>query len=115
MAFSELERTANHAALKWFLARHEPPAHVRDKLDFGYAIVGHTVDLVEIRPDWQDKTTTRQRPFARIKFVRSHDEWRLYWMRGDLKWYLYEPAPLHENLQDALAVVDKDHHGCFFG
>jgi len=115
MAFSEHERAANHAALKWFLARHQPPDHVRAQLDFGYAIVGQTVDLQEIRPDWRDKAVTRQRPFARIKYIRAQDEWRLYWKRADLKWHLYEPAPLHGSLQDALAVVDEDHHGCFFG
>ena len=115
MAFSERERTANHAALKWLLARHVVPEHVRDQLEFGYAIVGHTVDLLEIRPDWKDKSITRQRPFARIKYVRTKDEWRLYWQRANLKWYLYEPAPLHETLQDALATVDEDHYGCFFG
>ena len=48
MAFSEHERAANHAALKWFLARRTPPEHIRAQLDFGYAIVGHTVDLQEI-------------------------------------------------------------------
>jgi hypothetical protein len=67
MAFSELERTANHAALKWFLSRHEAPAHLREQLDFGYSIVGHTVDIFEIRPDWQDKKTTRHTPVARMK------------------------------------------------
>lgn len=115
MAFSDFERTANHAALKWFLARRAVPEHIREQLDFGYAIVGHTVDLQEIRPDWRDQSTTRQRAFARVKFVRSHDHWRLYWMRADLKWHLYEPDPHHSTLQDALAVVDEDHYGCFFG
>ena len=115
MAFNDLERTANHAALKWFLSLRRPPEHIREQLDVGYAIVGHTVDLLEIRPDWQDKSTTRQRAFARIKYIRTQDEWRLYWMRADLKWHLYEPSPVHGNLQDALAVINQDHYSCFFG
>lgn len=115
MAFSEHERAANHAALKWFLARRTPPEHIRAQLDYGYAIVGHTVDLQEIRPDWQDKSTTRQRAFARVRYVRAQDHWRLHWMRASLKWQLYEPAPIHESLQDALAVIHEDRYGCFFG
>jgi Protein of unknown function (DUF3024) len=115
MAFNERERAANHAALKWFLSRHEAPEHLKEQLDFGYAIVGHTVDIFEVRPDWKDKKTTTHTPVARMKYVRTQDEWRLYWMRGNLKWYLYEPAPVHDSLQDALAVVDEDHYGCFFG
>ncbi|MFO0962653.1 MAG: DUF3024 domain-containing protein [Phycisphaerales bacterium] len=115
MAFSDSERAANHAALKWFLARRQVPPEVKDELDFGYATVGHTVDLFEIRPDWRDKAVVRQRPFARIRYVRTADEWRLYWMRADLRWHLYQPAPVHDSLRDALAEVDRDRHGCFFG
>jgi hypothetical protein len=115
MAFSDIERAANHAALKWFLARRVPPAHIRDQLDFGYAIVGHTVDLQEVRPDWRDKSITRQRAFARVRYVRAQDHWRLYWMRANLRWYRYEPCPTHHSLQDALAVIHEDRYGCFFG
>ncbi len=115
MAFSEHERAANHAALKWFLARRAPPEQIRAQLDFGYAIVGHTVDLHEIRPDWRDKSIYRQRAFARVRYVRARDHWRLYWMRASLKWCLYEPQPVHESLQDALATIDEDGYGCFFG
>lgn len=90
-------------------------ADVTDELDFGYAIVGHTVDLFEIRPDWRDRTVVRQRPFARIRYVRTADEWRLYWMRADLRWRPYQPAPVRDSPRDVLAEVDKDLHGCFFG
>jgi hypothetical protein len=76
MAFSEHERAANHAALKWFLARRSPPEQIRAQLDFGYAIVGHAVDLHEIRPDWRDQSIYRQRAFARVRYVRAQDHWR---------------------------------------
>lgn len=115
MAFNDLERAAQHAALKWFLASHRPPADIRSQLDIGYVIVGQTVDLQEIRPDWREPDVTRQRSFARVRYIRTRDEWRLYWKRADLKWHLYEPSPVHGNLQDALAVVDEDRYGCFFG
>jgi len=115
MAFTESERATNLAALKWFLQRRRPPEDIRSKLDIGYAIVGQTVDVFEIRPDWQDNSTTRHTPVARIRYVRSKGEWRLYWMRRDLKWHAYEPGAEHRSLHDALAVVDADAHCCFFG
>jgi hypothetical protein len=115
MAFTEFERAANHAALKWFLDRRRPPERVRAQVDMGYAIVDHAVDVFEIRPEWRDPSSTRHLPFARIRYVRARDRWRLYWRRADLKWHLYEPSPDHGSLQDALAVVDADAHGCFFG
>lgn len=115
MAFTQFERAANHAALKWFLARRRPPEHIHAELDIGYAVVGHTVDIFEIRPQWDDRNATRHSPVARAKFVRTRGLWRLYWRRADLKWHLYEPAPEHDALQDALAIVDADAFACFFG
>ena len=92
-----------------------PPEHIRPELDIGYAVVGQTVDIYEIRPDWQDKSATRHTPVARVKYVRVQDEWRLYWMRKDLKWHSYEPSPTHKSLMTALAAVNSDDHCCFFG
>jgi hypothetical protein len=115
MAFTELERAANMKALSWFLEGRRPPEHVRPELDIGHAVNGHTVDLFEIRPDWRDKTTIRQTPVARVKFVRTTKRWQLYWMRSDLKWHAYEPAAVHRTLMSALTVIDIDEYGCFFG
>ena len=115
MAFTPHELTAHHAALQWFLARRRPPEHIRPQLDVGWAIVGHTVDLFEVRPDWRDPSVTRHRPFARIRYIRTQDRWRLHWMRASLKWQVYEPDPEHEDLLGALAVVHEDAFACFFG
>ena len=115
MAFTDLEREQNLAALKWFVERRRPPEHIRPQLDIGYAVVGHTVDLFEIRPDWQDRTSTRHTPVARMRFFRSRNAWQLYWMRRDLKWHSYEPGATHPSLRAALEVVDADEYCCFFG
>ena len=115
MAFNDIERARNLAALKAFLECKRPPPHSRSQLDFGYAVVGQTVEVFEIRPDWQYPTITCHRPLARMRFVRSSNEWRLYWMRKDLKWHAYEPSPRHVSLQSALDVVTADDHCCFFG
>ncbi len=115
MPFTDIERARNLQALKWFVGQRRPAEHIRPQLDIGYAIVGHTVDIFEIRPDWQDKTTTRHTPPARIRFVRTRNHWCLYWMRRDLKWHLYEPSEFHPSLRSALEVVNADAHCCFFG
>ena len=115
MAFNDIERARNLASLKWFMEQRRPPENIRPQLDIGYTVVGQTVDIFEIRPDWQDKTTTRHTPVARIKYVKSRDEWRLYWMRRDLKWHSYEPDAVHKSLMAALAVVNSDAYCCFFG
>jgi hypothetical protein len=115
MAFTEAERAENLASLKWFVERHRPPEHLRSQVDIGYSIVGHTVEVFEIRPEWRDASSTRHLPFARVRFFRSREEWKLYWRRSDLKWYGYEPSEFHKSLRSALQVVDADAYGCFFG
>ena len=70
MPFTDSERAANLAALKWFVHRRRPPEDIRPKLDIGYAVVEQTVDLFEIRPDWQDPSTTRHTPVARFSASR---------------------------------------------
>jgi hypothetical protein len=115
MAFTEFESAVNERALTRFLDQKRPPVHIRPQLDFGYMISGHTVDIVEIRPDWKDKSKLRQTAFARVKFVRTREQWLLYWMRGNLKWYAYEPDHVHHTLESALKTVAADENCCFFG
>ena len=115
MAFSDVERAENLASLKWFIDRHRPPEHLRDQVDLGYSIIGHVVELYEIRPEWKDETSTRHSTFARIRFFKSRGLWKLYWMRSDMKWYAYEPSEVHKSVRSALHVISADAYGCFFG
>lgn len=115
MAFSDFERASNLNILRWFLDAKRPPEKVRAQLDIGYAIVGQTVDVFEIRPDWQDRTTTRHTPVARVRFVRTKKQWLLFWMRRDLKWHAYELEPVHRSLRSALETGSADAYCCFFG
>ena len=115
MAFNDFERTVNLKALNGFVERRRPPEHIRHQVDIGYAVVGQTVDIFEIRPDWQDQSITMHMPVARVKFVRTQQRWLVYWMRRDSKWHAYEAAQVHSTLQSALKTVDADAFGCFFG
>ena len=115
MPFSDFERAVNLKALNWFVSQRRPPEHIRPELDIGYAVDGQTVDIFEIRPDWQDSSITRHTPVARIKFVCKKEQWLLYWMRQDLKWHAYEPDQVHPTLQSALKTVHTDALCCFFG
>ncbi|MGK3687110.1 DUF3024 domain-containing protein, partial [Escherichia coli] len=39
---------------------------------------------------------------ARIKYIRSLDRWKIYWMRKDMKWHQYSTEL---SLTDALELV----------
>lgn len=48
---------------------------------------------------------------SKMTYLESRNMWKLYWMRADLKWHLYEE---YKNLDDLLQEVKKDPNG-FFG
>ena len=115
MAFNDIERKRIELAMAKFMGRRRPPPHIRQKLDLGYRISGHSVELFEIRPQWQNPTQKMEHSFAKATFVRTQSLWRVFWMRRDLKWHGYEPTSAVRSLEAFLAVVDRDEYCCFFG
>ena len=115
MALTELERKRCERALERFLERRRPPPHIRPDLDIGYRVSGPSVQVHEIRPDWQDPQIRMEHPVAKATFVRSKNRWRVFCMKSDLKWHAYEPSPEVQSLEAFLNVVDRDDYRCFFG
>lgn len=115
MAFTEIERQRCERAIGGFLERRRPPAHIRDEVDLAYRLDGHSVEIFEIRPNWRDRAKKMETPVAKATFVRTKNHWRVYWMRRDLKWHQYEPAPEVGTLEAFLDLVDRDENCCFFG
>jgi hypothetical protein len=115
MPFNDLEKKRIENALDKFLAKRRPPPHICKELDFGYHLAGQTVELLEIRPQWDDPAIIHRRPFAKATYVRAQDCWKVFWMRGSLKWQGYEPNATVASIDEFLAVVDRDQYGCFWG
>jgi len=97
------------------LCRKRSPDHLKDKLSIEYRVKGHDVVMFERRPYWDDPKEIIEIPVAKMKFVRTSNEWRLYWMRRDRKWHGYEMLNPGKALQRLIVEVDVDPHGCFFG
>ncbi|EIN5608930.1 DUF3024 domain-containing protein [Salmonella enterica] len=113
MAFTDLEYQAVKKEVHQFIESIRPPEHIRNELDIVYSINDQTIDIGEQRPVWQGKPgETSDLPSARIKYIRSLDRWKIYWMRKDMRWHLYDTA---ETLTEALEVVMVDQDCCFFG
>jgi hypothetical protein len=115
MALSELETKRVERVLEKFMEKRRPAPHIRPKLDFGYRIVGQSLELFEIRPYWKDPAKKIESSFAKATFVRTTATWRVFWQRADLKWHSYEPAPNVESVDKFLDIVAEDKHACFFG
>ncbi|MGE4558326.1 MAG: DUF3024 domain-containing protein [Desulfovibrionaceae bacterium] len=62
-----------------------------------------------------DPSQKTQSPIARAKFVKAQKSWKVYWMRGNGKWVLYEPCSSVRSLEEFLKLVKEDAYCCFFG
>ena len=102
--------------LENFVERIRPNTDdMRKQIDFGYSIENQSVLLQEIRPDWKNKDVIRRYPFAKATFVKKQQVWKIYWLRGNLKWYSYDPRPTVNSLKEFLKIVEADEYHCFFG
>lgn len=108
-------KDANHAILYAYLEKIRPPEHIRSQVDIGYSYDGTEVLLYQIRPHWQDASIIRHFPYAKMRFVKSKNIWRLYWLRASGKWEAYTPMFESPNLKVLLDCVDEDKHHCFKG
>ena len=101
--------------LEKYLEKVRPPLEIRPKLDLGYEIKGQSVLLHEIRPLWNNPEKIMTYDYAKATFVKSQNIWKIYWLRGNLKWHLYSPKPTVKTLTEFLNLVEKDKHHCFKG
>jgi hypothetical protein len=53
--------------------RRRPPPAIRSRLDLGYRIAGQSVELFEIRPQWDRPEIKRESALAKATFVRTRN------------------------------------------
>jgi hypothetical protein len=98
----------------WCIAR--VPPEIKNEVDHDYEVDGQSVSLFEVRPLWHGPAGEFSRtPFVKFRYVKSSAIWKIYWRRQSGKWDLYTPSPSAKNLKIALAIIESDQFGCFFG
>jgi hypothetical protein len=97
------------------IEKMRPPEDIRDKLDLNYRIENQSIILCEVRPKFNDPKTKMEFAFAKATFVKTTNKWRIYWMRGNLKWSLYDPEKEVDNLHEFMRIIQEDKYHCFFG
>jgi len=104
----------DEAAAK-YMYNNRPLLEIRDQLDLGYRIDDQNVYLFEIRPQWDKPEEKIESLIAKTSYIKSRKLWKIYWMRGNLKWYNYEPIPFVNNISAFFGLVEEDELCCFFG
>jgi len=115
MAFNDLDKKRIERAMESFLAKRRPPPHIRPELDIGYRLLEQSVEIQEIRPEWNDKSIIHEYPIAKATYISTQNVWKVFWKRADLKWHGYKPDSTVTTIEDFLKVVDADEYGCFWG
>lgn len=115
MALSEFEMKRIEKLVGGFIEKRRPPAHIRSKLDLGYRVCGYSIEIFEIRPVWCRPSEYQESPVAKATFTKTQQIWKIYWQRSDLRWHSYPPKPQVRALEEFIAEVDADPHGCFWG
>jgi hypothetical protein len=115
MALSELELKKAELVMARFLKKRRPPTHLRHQLDLGYRVSDQSIEIFESRQDWEDPVKFRESPIAKATLVKRTGRWKVYWMRADRRWDVYQPSGDVASLDEFAAVVDEDAHGCFWG
>ncbi|GAB3536037.1 DUF3024 domain-containing protein [Photobacterium alginatilyticum] len=115
MAFSELEQKRHEKVIEAYLDTCRPPVEIRKEVDIWYRIKGQSIEVFEIRPKWNDPSEMQESPVAKATYLKSRDEWKVYWMKSDLKWHIYEPTPSVKDLKTFTEVLELDQFGCFWG
>jgi hypothetical protein len=98
-----------------YVERIRPPHHIRNELDIGYKIENQSIILLEIRPSFRNPKELTESGYAKATYVKSESNWKVYWMRANLKWTLYEPQPKVKGLKDFIELVQEDKYHCFKG
>jgi len=115
MAFSEIELKRIERDIEAFMAKRRPPPHLRSQLDLSHRVVGQSVELFEIRPRWNAPQDLIEQSVAKTTFVKTKRLWKVYWMRADLRWHIYQPLPSVRSFEAFLTEVHQDPYHCFFG
>lgn len=115
MAISEFELAKYNKVMSAYIERNRPPGYIREKLDLGYRITNQSIEIVEIRPQWNDENKKIEQSIAKATYVKTQKLWKVFWQRADLKWHRYEPMPTVKTLEQFVQLVERDENACFFG
>lgn len=115
MSLDALQTVELIEVMENYIQKKRPPENLRSQIDIGYRIDEQSIVIFEIRPRWDNPSAIIEHSIAKATFVKAKNHWKLYWMRADLKWHGYAPAPAIKNLKDFVRIVDEDKHACFWG
>lgn len=115
MALSNEHKQHIFELLEQYMEFKRPPENVRHLVDISFRLEGNSVFIFEIRPRYNDPKIIHESPVAKATFIDSKNEWKLFWMRADLKWHHYKEEGNPKTIEEVIEIIDTDRFGCFWG
>lgn len=115
MSPQELHSQHIQPALDAFLNRCRPPENIRPQWDVGAKVAGKTVEVFEVRSQWDSPGRVYRYPLAKASWVSRERVWRIFCQDADLRWQGYRPKEKVSSIGEFFDEVASDRHGCFFG
>jgi hypothetical protein len=117
VALTELEVARVRKKVAAFIEGRRLPRHLREKGgDLSFRVFGQSVEIFEVRPALGGAPGERvEIPVAKATYVRTVRRWRVFWLRHDMKWHSYQPAPDVATIDEFVTLVSEDRNSCFFG
>ena len=106
---SKIERS-----LRSFCERRVPE-DVRDQVRLSFSVRGHSVELLEERPRWNNPSEWVSLKIAQFRFDPGSSKWSLHCRDRNQRWHYYSPLKSTRDFEALLAEVDRDPTGIFWG
>ena len=114
MAFGEIELKLIENTVGEMCQRRSP-AQLRDKVRTVYLITKYSVEVYEQKTIWNNREEWTNTGIAKFLYTKTTKKWKLYWVRQDGKWHLYETLSESTTIETLVEEVDKDLYSTFWG
>ena len=93
------------------------PGHVRDQVRVECDLTPSHLTIVECRPPWRDDLGSEwtRSPIARLRYLKTTNQWSLYWRDRHLRFHQYDRLPPTPNVEELLVELDNDPTHIFWG
>jgi hypothetical protein len=115
MAFTDSQIKEIVKVLDKYIDITRPPLEIRHQLDIAYRITGQSVYIYEVRPRFDNPEKIMNIDVAKTTYDAKNNQWKIYWIRANLKWYIYPPQNYVKTINEWVKIVEEDKFACFWG
>lgn len=115
VAFTVDELKEINFTMENFMLRRAPAEEFKKLIDHTYTIKYSDIIIKTLRSSITNNEIINETIIAKIKFIKTSEEWKIYWVRYNEKWDEFKMDFKIKRLSTCLKIIDDDEQGCFWG